>query len=575
MLNLDPTWRELGRSPIDGADPFGQNPSDDISFEALEAEIDKLQTDPATVDWEEIVKSAVTILGSKGKDWCVACRLTAALYHVHGYQGLAVGMAILRDMIDESRWEKIFPPARRAKRRGGFLDWLAERLSSALEKSDENPTAGDAEALAQAVECLGEIDGRVGAALGDHAPILNGLTRILDQHYAAAKSLADAEAKAAEPEPEPSSGATAPADQPTGSADEAGQRPVAGAVPSASSTEGAPASAEAQKPAATSRPPQPAAPPPAPVQLSGDLTKSLRDLKHAMLALAASLRQARASDARGYLLLRNAIWVDLERLPPSQDGLTPIPAPSSERRKQFDQLQQQGDWGNLINEVEKTLAAGSIFWLDGHRMVANALEELGPSYLDARKAVVLPLATLLRRFPGMERLRFQQGSGFADELTLAWIEGEVLVGGEESSGSGGGGGGSAPWEEAAAEARSLAVKGKIQEGLALFRDGIRRAGSLRERFCWELAQARACADAGYRDTATMQTRYLASLVDQYRLDEWEPGLAVDLARLYIGVNDRPDPEAAGAQKADIDMYERMLTRLYRYDVTAALASQGG
>ena len=575
MISLEPTWRELGRSPIAGPNPLGENPSDDISFEALEAEVDKLQTDPASVDWDEVVKSAVLILSSKGKDWCVACRLTAALYQLHGFQGLAIGMAILRDMIDESRWEKIFPPVRRAKRRGSFFDWLADRLSSALEKSEEEPKADDAEPLAEAVECLGEINSRVGGALGDHAPILSGLIRHLDQQYAAAKAQADARAKAAEPPPARAAEEAKSTGQPTDAAGQEGQQPEAGSAPQAAPAHAAPASAEPPRPAAAP-PPTPSAASPLPsVQLSGDLTKSLRDLRNAMLALAASLRQARASDARGYLMLRNAIWIDLERLPPNKDGVTPIPEPSIERRKQFEQLQQQGDWGNLINEVEKTLAAGSIFWLDGHRLVANALEELGPSYLDARKAIVLSLAALLRRFPGLERLKFQQGSGFADELTLAWIESEVLVGGEASSEGADGGGGSAPWKEAAAEARSLAVKGKIQDGLALFRDGIRHSGSLRERFCWELAQARACADAGYRDTATMQTRYLASLVDQYRLDEWEPGLAVELARLYVGVNERPDPEAAGTQKAEVELYERMLTRLYRYDVTAALAAQGG
>ncbi len=567
MINLDPAWRELGRSPIEGPDPFGENPSDDISFEALEAEIDKLQSDPAAVDWEEVVKSAVLILGTRGKDWCVACRLTAALYQLHGYQGLAIGMAILRDMIDASRWEKIFPPKRRAKRRGSFLDWLSGRLTSALEKVHDEPHAADAEALGEAAESLREINARLGEALGDHAPILNGLARDLDGLYATASALAEAETKAAEPEPEPEPAPAAPKPADAGAAPAGGTPAQPAAEPPARTPE--PATAPPPPP------PQAAPPPPPPVQLSGDLTKSLRELKNAMVALAASLRQTRASDARGYAMLRNAIWLDLERLPPNQDGATPIPEPSLERRKQFEQLQQQGDWGNLIHEVEKTLAAGSIFWLDGHRLVANALEELGPSYLDARKAIVQSLAMLLRRFPGLERLKFQQGSGFADELTLAWIEAEVLAGGDATAGAGGDGAGSNPWDEAAAEARGLAVKGKIQEGLALFHDGIRQAGSLRERFCWELAQARACADAGYRDTAAMQTRYLASLEEEYRLEEWEPGLAVELARLYVGVNDRPKPGEAGVDKADVDLYERMLTRLYRYDVTAALAAQGG
>jgi hypothetical protein len=110
----------------------------------------------------------------------------------------------------------------------------------------------------------------------------------------------------------------------------------------------------------------------------------------------------------------------------------------------------------------------------------------------------------------------------------------------------------------------------VQEGLALFREGIRKAGSLRERFCWELAQAQGCADAGYRDIAAMQTRHLANIVDQYQLDQWEPALSVDLARLYVAVHERPQPGHEGGDE-DEAVYTRMLTRLARYDVSAAFA----
>jgi len=564
MTPLDPSWRELGATPIPGADPFGSDPADDLGFEAIETEIDKLQTDPAAVDWEEVVKSGAQVLGTRAKDWRVGCRLAAALHHVYGFQGLAVGLAILRDLIDESRWEKIFPPPRRAKMRGAFLDWLAERLNAALEKEDREATADDAEALADAVESLNEIDGRLSAALGDHAPILNRLSSNLDQHYATAKArAAEKEAAAAPPPPPPQAEPAAPASAAAGAAAAPPEAAGAGA-------QAAPAQVlddEAPPPPA---PPKPAAPPtPIPsIQPSGDVVKALREIKNAMLATASSLRQAKASDPRGYVLLRTAIWLDLERLPPNQDGVTAIPEPSLDRRKQFEQLQQQGDWGNLINEVEKTLAAGSIFWLDGHRLVANALEELGPAYLEARRGVVQSLGFLLRRFPGLEKLKFQQGSGFADDLTLSWIGSEVTPAAGE--GGGGGGGEQAPWLEAAAKAEALAVKGKVQEGLALFRDGIRNAGSLRERFCWELAQARGCADAGYRDIAAMQTRHLANTVDQFQLDQWEPALVVDLARLYLAVHERPQP-GQGEDGEENAVYKRMLMRLARYDVSAAFA----
>jgi type VI secretion system protein VasJ len=562
MIPLDPAWRNLGSTPIPGGEPLGSDPTDDLGFESIENEIDKLQTDPAGVDWEEVVKSGAQVLGTRGKDWRVGCRMAVALHHLYGFPGLAAGLSILRDLIDEERWEKIYPPARRAKMRGAFLDWLSERLTTGLEKSEEEPAAEDAEALADAVASLSEIDSRLSAALGDHAPILNRLADMLDQHYAGAKARA-AEQAAAAPAPGEPAAETEPAAEPGPAAD---AQPAAPAVEPAGE---APAPASTPQPQAA--PPPPAAPLPS-VQPGADVSKTLREIKNALLATAAVLRQAKASDPRSYVMLRTAIWLDLERLPPNQNGVTGIPEPSPDRRKHFEQLQQQGDWGNLINEVEKSLGAGSIFWLDAHRLVANALEELGPAYLEARRGVIESLGLLLRRFPGVEKLKFQQGSGFADDLTLSWIGSEVLAVGP-AGGGGGGGGEQAPWVEAAAKAEALAVKGKVQEGLALFREGIGKAGSLRERFCWELAQARGCADAGYRDIAAMQTRHLANIVDQYQLDQWEPALAVDLARLYVSVHERPPAGAAEGEENQV--YTRMLTRLARYDVSAVFDVKPG
>lgn len=556
MITLDQSWRELGRSPIPGPEPFGSNPSDDPGFEAIEAEIDKLQTDPGAVDWGAVIESAVEVLQGRAKDWRVACRLAAALYQVFGVEGLAVGLAVLRDLIDESRWEKIFPPVRRAKLRGAFLDWFTERLNGALEKTEQEPGADDAEPLADAVASLAQIDGRLSAALGDHAPILSRLIGNLDQGYAMAKE------RAAERTPPPPEQAPAPA-----ATDRSARPPQPQGESAAAEAAGVSAPAQPAAPPPAAPPRAPAAPMPS-VTLSGDLLKTLRDVKNALLAVASGLRQASLSDPRGYLMLRTAIWLDLERLPPNQEGVTAIPEPSLDRRRRFEQLQQQGDWANLINEVEKTLAAGGIFWLAGHRLVANALESLGPAHLDARRAVVQSLAFLLRRFPGLERLKFQQGSGFADDLTLVWIGSEVMPAGSTASSAGDAGEQSAPWQATAAEAQALAVKGKVQEGLALFGEGIRHAGSLRERFCWELAQARACADAGYHQVAAMQTRHLADLVDSYRLDDWEPGLVVELARLYAGVH-QPPKGGADEDAAQRTVYTRMLTRLARYDASAA------
>ena len=565
----------LAVTPIPGAAPFGLDPLDDPRFEAVEAQIDKLQTDPAAVAWARVAEGAVQILETRAKDWRIACRLTMALYQTNGFEGLALGLAVLRDLMDESRWLQIFPPPRRAKMRGAYLDWLAERLVTALDKEPE-PDAGAAPFLTDAVASLEEIDARVGVALGDFAPILHRLTTRLGQLQVAALARAEEAAETAAPvsapaplSPPPPAAAVAAAAPVDDAGGAALAEPPAVALPAfvPAAVQAAPAPVT---PAPTPAPaPAPAAPPvqAPPMQLGGDSGRALRDIKNALVSVAATLREQRLADPRPYAMLRAAIWLELERLPPSQDGVMQLPEPALERRRLFEQLRRQGDWNTLIHEVEKTLASGSYYWLDGQRLVATALEELGPSYQDARAAVVQGLAAILRRYPELARLRFLQGSPVADDLTHSWIGSEVVP--AAAAGAPGPGGDAAPWTEVAAQAATLAVKGKVAEALALFREGVARAGGLRERFFWELAQARACVDAGLLPIAAVQLVHLEALVEQFQLEQWEPALALEVAQLYVAVQTKTAAAGPPGQERP-ELHQRMLARLCRYDVAAAM-----
>lgn len=564
MSALDPDWRRLAVTPIAGADPFGTDPQDDPSFEAVETQIDKLQTDPAALDWERVVEGAVRVLETRAKDWRMACRLTVALYQTRGYPGLALGLGVLSDLLDESRWPRIFPPERRAKMRGAYLEWLTERLVIAVERAEEPPAAA-APALTEAVASLAVIDTRIGAALGDFAPILTRLRTSLERvHTAAVTREAEQAAPSAIARPQDSAPGSSSPNAPVIDRAAADAHPP----PAAAGAAVEPAAAVAAIPAAPAVS-TPAAPIPqlAPISLGGEPAKALREIKNGLLAVATAWREQRLADPRPYIMLRSALWMDLERLPPHQDGVTQIPEPALERRRLFEQLQQQGDWGRLIAEVEKTLGAGSFYWLDAQRLVANALEALGPNYGEARVAVVQSLALLLRRFPGLERLKFMQGSGFADGLTLTWIGAEVVpvatpnaaVAVDEAA---------TPWADASAAAAALAAKGHAQEGLALFREGVQQAGSLRDRFCWELAQSRACVALGLHAVAQVQLEHLEALVEQFQLEQWEPGLALQVAQLYVTAYTTAAPGHPGQDHPDL--HRRMLARLCRFDVAAAL-----
>ena len=235
------------------------------------------------------------------------------------------------------------------------------------------------------------------------------------------------------------------------------------------------------------------------------------------------------ADPVPYRLLRMATWMSAG-LPPAQNNMTQMRQVPAER---LEFLKQQVDSGNhvlLINEVESSFA-NAPFWLDAHRLTSMALEALG--HVDARQAVIIELAAFLRRFPKLIDYQFMGGQPFADDLTHLWIESDVLAGGEAWLASTPGDAGNSPWLEVSGEARQLATKGKFREGVKLFQAGRRQAGSRRERFMWDLHQARFCQEAGHVEVAIPQLESLDDEAEYFHLEEWEPALSLQIAAFLL------------------------------------------
>lgn len=94
--------QELGTKAIRADAPSGDPARDTPEFEFLQNEIRKLEApDQPTLNWEGIGKAARTILGEKSKDLLVASYLTLAAYETDGFAGLAAGLGILRDYVEQ------------------------------------------------------------------------------------------------------------------------------------------------------------------------------------------------------------------------------------------------------------------------------------------------------------------------------------------------------------------------------------------------------------------------------------------------------------------------------------------
>src|SRR5882757_4095672 len=118
----------LGAAPISAVAPAGTDVRASAEFEAIEAEVRRLETDgPNVVDWPKVTAGALDIITHKSKDLLVGAWGTYGLFRAEGLAGLWVGMSILHGIV-VNHWDAAFPPVRRERARVAALEWLFGRL---------------------------------------------------------------------------------------------------------------------------------------------------------------------------------------------------------------------------------------------------------------------------------------------------------------------------------------------------------------------------------------------------------------------------------------------------------------
>jgi type VI secretion system protein VasJ len=405
--------------------------------------------------------------------------------------------------------------------RQASLQFVAERTSAWIK--DNRPEPGDREALAHADAEVAALQAFVMEAMGDEAPAFSGLLREIRE---ALRQLP----KPAEPEPPPPEPEAAPA-----SAD--------------------PAPGEAPSPAA------PAGPPPArsaPALPSGDIG-GRSDAEVLINRVAAFFSELSPTSAVPFLLSRALLWGEVERAP--EAGLVPPPSPF--RREGFATMQAEANHALLITEAETEFTQNP-FWLDLQRYLATALKAMGAPAALAHAAVEDATAALVRRLPGLPSLTFQDGTPFADPMTVTWLS-------DLAATAGGGGGASSVSDEAVREAQAQAAGGDVPGAVAALMSG---AGAPRDRFERAVAAAELCAAAGRPDVALGLLDDADTAIETYRLDVWDPAAAAKALRLLYAcctslkaVPASPQREAALSDRAD-----EAFARLARLDPAHALRS---
>ena len=546
----------IGLEPVNESSPCGENIRYESVFEELEAELAKQESlNAEVVDWKHVADISSKILKDSSKDLLVGAYLTQALLINEGYSGLAVGLKILNDMV-ENHWDCLFPPAKRMRARGTAITWLAERAGAFV--TEKIPTASDAESVIEAAKYIRLLDGELAEKMGETAPMVTDLSRPLKNY----KQSAEAEMTKAAAEP---------------------AAPVESAAAAPSVEAPAQASADAAAPAAAPAAPAPAArnkstAPSAAIKEVGDIASEAdakKVLKHAQETArkaAAYWSANKLSDAKAYRIARVATWMTVEAAPPANEGVTQVMPPAADRLKFFEAQIAKAEYSAVLPELEKTLAR-SPFWIDGHNLVVTVLRAMGGEYEKAAAAVIAELRHLLQRIPDLMDMSFSDQTPFVGDQTKMWLESEVLAESGSSSSSGSSSGAASAWDDALAEARKNAASGDKEAAMKIFDDGIANAGQARDKFYWRCALAELLLQTGEAAAASNLLKPMAEQAEAYRLSEWEPAL---LSRMYKLLY-QSYRKQQGKKKDDPALNERVESaydRLCWFDPVTALIVKG-
>lgn len=139
-------------APIPGDNPAGE----DLSFDPVFDEIKEARRadDPhlaqgewtaelKIADWRKAKELSIEVLATRSKDYQVACWLTEALAHMHGYAGLEEGLRLLTGLT-EQYWDSMHPVIEDddLDPRASRFAWLDTNLAPALAELPLTSPAG-------------------------------------------------------------------------------------------------------------------------------------------------------------------------------------------------------------------------------------------------------------------------------------------------------------------------------------------------------------------------------------------------------------------------------------------------
>mgnify|MGYP002765619724 FL=1 len=250
---------------------------------------------------------------------------------------------------------------------------------------------------------------------------------------------------------------------------------------------------------------------------------------------------AQARTLTGYLREQPDGWLAAHRLmkslrhdtlraipAPDAEGKTRIEPPRADQRAMLKRLYLQQSWLEILEQADSTFSRGANhLWLDLQWYIHQALMKSGQDVL--ADIIIADLKGLLRRLTGLETLAFNDGTPFADEVTLNWINQSVL---DEMSG----------WRDEPVSA----VSGADNDILALEPEALEKADtdgldatlhwlqtrpgtdSTKDKWLLRLLMARVAEQKGRNELALHLLGELDGAAESITLTQWTPALLFEV-----------------------------------------------
>ncbi|UVL89844.1 type VI secretion system protein TssA [Pseudomonas sichuanensis] len=473
-------YLELGKNAVSPGSFGGEDVRFSTEFEALESELTRAQSIHASgqVDWLKILENSEALLRDQSKDLRVASWFTWALFQRESYAGLLAGISVLRELC-EQHWDDVHPAKPRT--RSAAISWLVPRLEQAL--GADIAIKEQLPLFQQMVEQLSGLEAALSARLGDDAPLLLPICRALKGQVQ----------RSADNEPQP----------------------------------GAVGAIVAQvKQAATQL-----FTPGEPVENEKDANKALRAQQEQGRQLCVWWQRQKATDLRALRLNRTLLWLPIEAMPErNAENVTALRGLPADKLKSYKDRFEQGNYADLLVELENSVAKAP-FWFDGQRLVWECCQALNVEA--GMREVEMNFASLLQRLPSVIELKFHDGTPFADPETRAWVAAQVTPHLQTAVAQPVAEPGvrQAPWDEALEASLPILRKDGLKSAVQHLKQQMQGAHGGRERFFWQLSQARLCYTAKKYELAKTQLEALDEQLRQSGLDAWEPDLSLQVLHL--------------------------------------------